>query len=333
MSTPGIERRLAPGCAAEPSETLTVATAFGLDVHSRLRMSFLDGARAAATGRTLAIERRSNDIESLGWPESAKLICNQRDLEGEVLFRIEEDPELGYRLWGPDHGAHLLSRDGRRLGCDPAGSSEDAWQRLVIAQALPFAALLRGLEVFHASAVARDGTAIAMVGPSGAGKTSVALELCRLGADFLADDVLALEIDGEQLLAHPGTPLAGLDHAEAERLIGVGQPRLEPVVAINARERLVRMGGATGPTPLAALFFLNRRSEGPEQPRFEPVNDAQWLLSATFNFVLGTAERLSRLLEVCALAARCRVELITASPTATATDLAQAIELRMDGGA
>jgi hypothetical protein len=331
MTTPPTERQPAGPAAAEPRGGVTVATAFGLDMRSRLRFSFLEGSRAAPTGRTLAIERQANDVESLGWPDSAKLICDQRDLDGEVLFRIEEQPKVGYRVWGPDHGAHLLAPDGRRLGCDPAGSPDEAWQRLVIAQALPFAALLQGLEVFHASAVALDGEAIATVGPSGAGKTSVALELCRLGAEFLADDVLALEIDGERLLAHPGTQLAGLDHAEAERLADAGKPRREPVIATNERERLVRMGGAAGPAPLAALFFLDRRSEGPRQPRFEPVQDAQWLLSATFNFVLGTPERLSRLLEVCALAARCRVERVLAGPHASATDLARAIAQRVDG--
>jgi hypothetical protein len=333
MAAPGSERQLAHGPAAAPPREGTVATVFGLDVRSRLPLSFLGGPRAAPTGRTLAIEPQANDMESLGWPESVKLVCDQRDLEGEVLFRIEEHPEAGYRVWGPDHGVHLLSRDGRRLGCDPAGSREEAWQRLVIAQALPFAALLQGLEVFHASAVARNGEAIATIGPSGAGKTSVALELCRLGADFLADDVLAVEIDGERLLAHPGTQLAGLDHAEAERLAGAGAPRLEPVIAVNERERLVRMSGAVAPAPLAALIFLDRRLDGPDQPRFEPVPDAQWLLSATFNFVLNTPERLRSLLEVCALAARCRVERVLAGPHASATELAQAIARRMDGAA
>jgi hypothetical protein len=333
MDLPGTEPRLDHGVHRPPTRAGTVTTAFGLDICSHLRLSFLEGAHAAPTGRTLEIEQQANDVESLGWPESVRLVCDQRDLEDEVLFRIEEHAEAGYRVWGPGHGAHLLSRDGRRLGCDPADSPPGAWQRLVIAQALPFAALLQGLEVFHASAVSRNGRAIATVGPSGAGKTSIALELCRLGGEFLADDVLALEIDGERLLAHPGTPLAGLDHAEAERLAGAGAPRLEPVVAVNERERLVRMSGARGPAPLAALFFLDRRPDGPERPRFEPVPDAQWLLSATFNFVLSTPERLSRLLEVCALAARYRVERVIAGPNTSATELAQAIAQRMDGAA
>jgi hypothetical protein len=298
---------------------------------SEVPLSFLAGCSAAPTGRTLEIKAQANDVSSLSWPDSVKLICDQRDLEDNVLFRIEAHPRDGYRVWGPDHGAHLLSNDGRRLGCDPGGCPEDAWQRLVIAQVLPFAALLQGLEVFHASAVAREGVAIALVGPSGAGKTSLALELCRMGAEFLADDVVALEIRDERLVAHPGTQLAGLDHAEAERLERAGEPRREPVVAVNQRERLVRMSGAAQPSPLAALFFIDRRVQGPPIPRFEPVEDAQWLLSATFNFVLTTPERLRRLLEVCALAARCRAERIVVGSDTSATEVAEAVQRRMDG--
>lgn len=308
----------------------TRATVFGLDVRSEVPLSFLEGSSAGPTGRALGISAQAGDAAKFDWPESAELICDQRDLDGNVIFRIEAHPEVGYLVSGPEHGAHLLSADGRQLRCAPEGCPDDAWQRLLIAQVLPFAALLHGLEVFHASAVARRGEAVALLGPSGAGKTSVALELCRLGADFIADDVLALEVRDGELLVHPGTQIAGLDHAEARRLEGAGEPQREEVVAVNERERLLRMRGAAEPAPLAALFILDRRSDGPPSPRFEPVGDAQPLLGATFNFVLATPERLRGLLEVCALAAQLRVERIVAGPNVDATMLAGAVEQRMD---
>jgi hypothetical protein len=310
-----------------PANATTSATVFGLDVCSHVPVCFLKGARAAPTGRPLEI---SSQPRSDDWPESVDLICNQKDLEGEVLFRIEAHPREGYLVSGPKHGAHLLSRDGRRLRCDGTGAVTEAWQRLVIAQALPFAALLQGLEVFHASAAALDGRAVALLGPSGAGKTSVVLELCRLGGDFLADDVVALEIDGDGLLAHAGTPLAGLDHGEAQRLQRAGHTPPQEVVAVNEREQLVRVRGAARPARLAALYFLDRRQDGPTTPHFEPVEDAQWLLSATFNFVFTEPERLRGLLEVCAAAARCDVQRILAGPRVHATELAEAVRRRME---
>lgn len=307
------------------------ATVFGLDVCSEIPFSFLNGPSARPTGRVLEVAAQANDTESLDWSDSAELICNQLDLDGNVLFRTEAHPQDGYLVSGPKRGAYLLSPDGRRLRCDLRGCPKDACERLLIAQVLPFAALLHGLEVFHASAVALRGEAIAVLGASGAGKTSVALELCRLGAGFLADDVVAVEIRDGRLLAHPGTQLAGLDHAEARRLESAGEPRRERVVAVSEREQLLRMQGASEPAPLAALFFLDRRSDGPPRPRFEPVQDAQRLLTATFNFVLNTPARLRSLLDVCALAARCRVERILAGPDLDATALAGALARRLEG--
>jgi hypothetical protein len=305
------------------------STVFGLEVRSEAPLSFLEGAATTPVGRTLELSVHDGDTTKLDWPRSAELVCDERQPDGSVIFQIEAHAEAGYKISGPEYGTHLLSAAGRRLLCVPEGRPHDAWQRLLIAQVLPFAALLQGLEVFHAGAVVCEGQATAFLGPSGIGKTSVALELCRRGASFLTDDVLALETGAEKPLAHPGTPLAGLAHAEARRLdqAGVGQRRGE-IVAVNDRERLVRMRPAE-PAPLGALFFLDRRSDGPSRPRFESAADAQTLLSATFNSVLTGPERLRGLLDVCALVARHRVERIFVGPDVSAAQLATAVQERL----
>lgn len=303
------------------------ATAFGLDIDSEIPLSFLEGSAAKPCGRTLSISVQAADTVKLDWPESAELVCDERQPDGGVTFRIEAHAKAGYLISGPEYGAYLLSADGRRLRCFPEDRPEGSWQRLLIAQVLPFAALLQGLEVFHASSVVRRGEAVAFLGPSRAGRTSLALELCRRGASFLADDVLALESRAGELLAHPGTPVAGVAHAEVERL-GESLPE-EEIMAVNAREQLVQMPGAAEPALLAALFFLDRRKDGPEHPRFEPTTDAQLLLAATFNFVLATPERLRGLLDVCALAARLRVERIVIGPATDACELGGAVEQRL----
>jgi len=308
-------------------------TVFGLDVYSNVRLPFLVDARARPTGRRLDVQiMEVGRAATVDWPASGDLICDQREPDGSVSYRIETHPEAGYLISGPAYGKHVLSADGRHLTCAPEGSiaAANGWQRLLIAQVLPFAALLNGLEVFHSSAVILDGRAIAFLGASRAGKTSVAFELCRRGADFLADDVLAVERIDDHLLGHPGTPVAGLDRVEGGQSTDGESGSGEETIAVSDRERLVRMPGANAPIPLGALFFLDRRPDGPRRPHFEPAADAQLLLTATFNFVLATPRRLHDLLDVCALAARRPVERIVIGPLTDAAQLSAAVKRRLN---
>jgi hypothetical protein len=323
-------------------------TAFGLDVYANAPVTLLGKPRARATGRELHLHVESADRNDVPWPGTVGVLSDERLPDGSVSFRIETHPEAGYLIWGPGYGHHVLSADGRRVCCCPGESIDEQWQRLLIAQVLPFATLLRGFEVFHASAVVIDGQAIAFIGPSGSGKTSVAQELCRLGADFLADDVLALEVGDGELLAHPGTPVAGVDRDEVRRPQAAqpsdrAAPASEPsqigrrlgheVLMAGPRELLIAMPGAEAPAPLEALFFLDRRPDGPPRPLFRPATDPRMLLSATFNFVLSTAARQRGLLEVCSLAAACRAELIEVDARTDVTHLGKAIVERAGASA
>ncbi|HLL91444.1 MAG TPA: hypothetical protein VK252_00785 [Solirubrobacteraceae bacterium] len=306
--------------------SIDATTVFGLDVRADPPLSLLRGARAQATGRELDVE--VDNLTVAGERDGFDMVCEQIEPNGKLSFRIEAHPQAGYLLWGPRYGAHLLSRDGRTLRCATADADKHAWQRLLVAQVLPFAAVLHGLEVFHASAVVVDRRAVAFVGPSRSGKTSVALELCRRGASFLADDVLALERDNWGLVGHPGSPLAGLDHAEAQRAhAGLAQSR---IAGVNERELLVRMAPTLGPAPLGALFLLDRRADGPSRPCFEPAADARALLGATFNFVLADRRRLSGLLDVCALVAQRKVQRILMGPSVNATQVGAAVLARLE---
>jgi hypothetical protein len=303
-------------------------TVFGLDVRSDRPFSFLEPAVATPTGRGLELSLLEAP-EAIGWPAAAELVSDQRKPDGSVNFQIESSAETGFRIWGPEYGVSVISADGTRLLGAVGEGREEAWQRLLVAQALPFAAVLQGLVVVLASAAATAQGAVALSGHSGSGKTSLARELCRRGSGFLADDVLALErVDG-QLVGHPGAPVAGIDQAEAERLSTVEGAVGPEVLAADRREQVSRVAPSASPQPLRALFFLDRRSGGPARPCFEAAADAQALLSATFNLVLTGAKRLERLLDACALLASCRVERISCGPAVGVAELGDAIEARI----
>ncbi|MEL6476323.1 MAG: serine kinase [Pseudomonadota bacterium] len=62
----------------------------------------------------------------------------------------------------------------------------------------------------HASAIAIEGRGLLIAGRSGAGKTSLALEMMALGADLIADDQVVLGRRDAELTLSPPEPTAGL---------------------------------------------------------------------------------------------------------------------------
>lgn len=301
------------------------ATAFGLDLVSQTPLPFLEGAGAEATGRPLRIHYGA---ETPAWPGGAELISDERGLDGEPIFQIEATADA-YRFHGPAYGCTVLSKGGTEAHGRSGEEGFEGWQRLLIAQVLPFAAALQGLEVLHAGAVVVEGEGVALSGPSGSGKTSLALALQRRGAELLADDVLAVERAEGELLAHPGAPISGIDLAEAERLGAQGNGEHVGVLAVNAREQVARAVLVPGPVPLGALFLLNPRRDTPDEPSFEPEGDPRQLLASTFNLLLASPERLAGLLDVCASLAARRVERVTFGPATDPDELAAAIWARL----
>jgi hypothetical protein len=303
-------------------------TAFGLDLDSETPLPFFEdagaGGAARATGRPLRILYGE---EQPAWPQEAELISDDRDRDGSVIFQIEAG-EPGYRIHGPAYGSSVLAGDGTEVRGAPGEEGFEGWQRLLVAQVLPFAAALQGLEVLHAGAVVVEGEGVALSGPSGSGKTSLALALQRRGAELLADDVVAVERAGEELLAHPGAPISGIDLAEAERLGMQGEGE-RTVLAVNAREQVARAVLVPGPVPLGALFLLDRKLDGPGQPSFEVEGDPRRLLASTFNLLLASPERLAGLLDICARLAARRVERVTFGPATDPDELAAAIWARL----
>ena len=65
----------------------------------------------------------------------------------------------------------------------------------------------------HASCVAVDGDAVLILGSTGAGKSSLALELLALGAVLVADDRVLLEAHNATLIATCPPTLRGLIEA------------------------------------------------------------------------------------------------------------------------
>jgi serine kinase of HPr protein (carbohydrate metabolism regulator) len=64
-------------------------------------------------------------------------------------------------------------------------------------------------ETLHASTVARDGRAVIISGPSGSGKSDLALRLIDRGFTLVSDDQTIVRRDGDRLVATAPTTIAG----------------------------------------------------------------------------------------------------------------------------
>lgn len=78
------------------------------------------------------------------------------------------------------------------------------------------------VETVHATAVQMDGHGVLILGPSGSGKSSLALRLIALGGVLIADDRVVLSRRDAALWAAPPARLAGLIEARGTGLIRTG---------------------------------------------------------------------------------------------------------------
>lgn len=113
--------------------------------------------------------------------------------------------DLGWSLFYPQTGEFRLTEDLRSATAHPL-PGRDGILSLLLAGSVPSWVLnLRGEPVLHASAVAVGDDALAFIGASGMGKTTLAALLCSVGARMVTDDVLRLTPRNDQFLCHHGT--------------------------------------------------------------------------------------------------------------------------------
>ncbi len=130
--------------------------------------------------------------------------------------------------------------------------------------------------LFHAGAVARNGTALLFSARSRMGKTTLVLNLLRRGCDFLSDEVAWLDPETGLVTPFPrkinmrqaGMDLLGLAPDERHTLSGVGEDG--PEFAVDAED----IPGVRIAEPARAeiLIFLKGFADAPLLERVAPAN-------------------------------------------------------------
>lgn len=132
---------------------------------------------------------------------------------------------------------------------------------LLIGTGLSVVMMLRGRLVLHASAVSKERAAVAMVGQTGTGKSTLAASLCSTGWELLADDALAVENSGDAWLAHPAA--VELRLREGARSLAEGLIDATSYESVDGR-LTVRPASRSipVPVPLSALVFPRFTCDG-----------------------------------------------------------------------
>jgi hypothetical protein len=159
----------------------------------------------------------------------------------------------------PDLADFEVSADGQDVSCVRVpGVSDATTEHLYLHQVLPLALSKRGQLVFHGSAVEIKDGAIAFIGESGRGKSTLAAAFATNGHRFLTDDGLVLEpADGiyQALPSHPSLRLWEDSH---EKLLESG---IEPAPALDYTSKARFLAGTAlthcdAPRPLRTAYFL-----------------------------------------------------------------------------
>lgn len=215
-------------------------------------------------------------------------VSGSQDDGSEPLLRIWKLDEEGYfRFRYGDGTEFFLTASGDKIWATwPDSLSLEDTATYLLGPIFGFLLRLRGVTCLHASAVAVDGRAIALVGVAGAGKSTTAAAFSQQGYPVLSEDVVALRDQGDSFLVQPGYPLIRLWPESVRALYGA-EDALPPLTP-NWNKRyldLTQNGGEfqRQPLPLAAVYVLDERSDAAAAPFVESIPSQTGLITLVAN--------------------------------------------------
>ena len=195
---------------------------------------------------------------------------------GAIWLSVATRPQ-GYLLRFTDLADFVVSADGTRICCHPlADATDESIRHLLLDQVIPRAMTRRGQLVLHASAVELADGAVAFLGRTGAGKSTLTAALASEGHPLVTDDCLTLDDDGDRLAAVPSYPGVRL-WPDAMAAVGGSETAGPRVAHYTPKRRLAFADGGRfrdAPLPLARVYLLEAPApDSDAQPvRLEPLS-------------------------------------------------------------
>jgi hypothetical protein len=203
-----------------------------------------------------------------------------------------------YLRW-PDAFEFLISADGRTIVARSfRRSSREAFHTYLLGQALSFALVKQGLDPLHATVVLVDGVAVAFLGDSGYGKSSLSAAFVQAGHRLLTDDLLVLSEHGAGFIGYPGPPriklfpkMARIVLRSGARGTRISNKTLKLLIPLGARQTV------ESAAPLGAAYVISRPGNDRTHVTIRRLTKRRAclaLLRNTFNTSVTDAGRLTR---------------------------------------
>lgn len=181
-------------------------------------------------------------------------------------FLIEPDGTSRFYVAGV--AAYWIDPAGRRIVVAPETAAETDVRLFLLGTVFGILCYARGMAPLHAGAVRIGAGAVAVVGPSGVGKSTLAAALMQVGHPVMADDVTVVDAFApEGPLVLPAYPRLKLC-ADAVKYFGFapvdgGHSQIEP----KKYHIPVHRHFCAAPSPLRAIFVLERGDGDNAPPR------------------------------------------------------------------
>ncbi|MDJ1168794.1 serine/threonine protein kinase [Roseofilum sp. BLCC_M154] len=228
------------------------------------------------------------------------------NFDSQIEKRSRADGSSYFNFWY--RGNEYMEPIDLQLEADGSRISSPNWTNsiiedvtvLLLGSVLKLALRLQGKVCLHGCVLAVGEQAIAILGDSGAGKSTTAAALAGQGYPILSDDVALLTESSDHFLVHPGYPRLRLWPESVNALYG-SEEGLARVLRLSEK-RFIDLTYSSDepvanqspwqfqkePLPLAAIYVLGERQPGLAAPVIESIPPAMAVVtlmkqrSATF---------------------------------------------------
>jgi hypothetical protein len=195
-----------------------------------------------------------------------------------------------YRIHYTEGIDYILSRDGARLWIlSSKNVAESDVLSYLLGPVMGFILRVRGMVCLHASAVAINRRAVVFVGDVGAGKSTTAMAMGRLGHPILSDDIVPIYQNAGATYAQPGYPRMRLRQPSLPMLSKIN-PDLPPLPKPEGENKRLHFAlTSTGyqfqsdPLPMGTIYLLADRQADASAPCVERVSPLDGIMGLVAN--------------------------------------------------